>query len=430
MRNPLEPSVKIFIVGASGFIGQRLLAALGEAGYEVFCGVRDPAAVSPYDCVAVDFTRDHSARDWVPRLTGVDVVVNLVGILRERQAQMFSTLHDVAPRALFAACVEAGVSKVVQVSALGADAQARSRYHVSKRRADEFLASLPLQWTIVQPSLVFGTGGASAGLFITLAALPLIPLPGRGDQLVQPIHIDDLCAALVRIVETDAFAQRYLAAVGPHAVTFRQMIEALRAQLGLPSARCVSVPLSIVRFAAKMASRLRGSLLDAETIDMLERGNTAPAEPITQLLGRSPRPVERFIAPHEAGLTATAAKMGWLLPLLRASVGIVWIAAGIVSLGIYPVEQSYELLARVGVSGALAPVALYGAAALDLLFGAGVFVLRRRRWLWRAQIALIVLYSAIIAWMLPEFWLHPFGPLLKNIPLLAAIVLLDQLEKP
>jgi hypothetical protein len=73
---------------------------------------------------------------------------------------------------------------------------------------------------------------------------------------------------------------------------------------------------------------------------------------------------------------------------------------------------------------------LYGAASLDLVLGALVFVLAAdaRRWLWRTQAALIVVYSALIAWRLPGFWIHPYGPMLKNIPLLAGLVLLDTLE--
>jgi hypothetical protein len=127
-------------------------------------------------------------------------------------------------------------------------------------------------------------------------------------------------------------------------------------------------------------------------------------------------------------MLSAAAKGRWLLPLLRASVGLLWIATGIISLGVYPVEESYALLARVGVIGALAPFALYGAAILDLALGIAVFTLRRRRVLWRAQIGLILVYSIVIAWKLPEFWLHPFAPLLKNIPLIAAIVLLHELD--
>ena len=100
------------------------------------------------------------------------------------------------------------------------------------------------------------------------------------------------------------------------------------------------------------------------------------------------------------------------------------------SLGLYPVEASYELLAQVGIAGALAPVMLYGAALLDLAFGVGIYALKppQRRWLWRAQAMLIVGYSLIIAWFLPEYWLHPFGPLLKNIPMLAVILTLHEFE--
>jgi uncharacterized protein YbjT (DUF2867 family) len=420
--------MKIFVVGANGFIGRRLAAVLSDAGHDVVRGVRDVGAARGLSFVAVDFVRDQDAGDWLPRLAGVDAVINLVGIFRESGSQTFASVHERAPRALFTACATTGVRKVVQLSALGADQHARSRYHLSKRRADEFLRTLPLDWVIVQPSLVFGIGGTSARLFLSLASLPIIPLPGRGDQPVQPIHIDDLCTAVLHIIERDDYRHRSVPAVGPHAVSFREMIARLRTQLALAPARFVDIPMRLVRYVAKLAGRVPGSLIDAEAIAMLERGNVAGAGPITELLGRAPRSLQRFIAPDEARMLSAVAKGRWLLPMLRASVGLLWIATGIISLGVYPVEESYALLARVGVIGALAPFALYGAAILDLALGIAVFTLRRRRVLWRAQIGLILVYSIVIAWKLPEFWLHPFAPLLKNIPLIAAIVLLHELD--
>ncbi|HSF60019.1 MAG TPA: DoxX-like family protein, partial [Candidatus Binatia bacterium] len=98
-------------------------------------------------------------------------------------------------------------------------------------------------------------------------------------------------------------------------------------------------------------------------------------------------------------------------------------------LGVYPASESYMLLARVGITGVLAPVFLYGAALLDFAFGIGIYALKNRRWLWRAQMLLILGYSVIIAIYLPEFWLHPFGPLLKNLPILAAILVLHEFEE-
>jgi hypothetical protein len=100
-----------------------------------------------------------------------------------------------------------------------------------------------------------------------------------------------------------------------------------------------------------------------------------------------------------------------------------------VSAGLYPVEQSYQLLERTGVPAALAPLMLYGAAGLDLLLGIATLMLAHRRWLWLAQLGLIGFYSIVIAFRLPEFLLHPYGPLTKNLPMLAAIWLLYELEE-
>lgn len=121
-------------------------------------------------------------------------------------------------------------------------------------------------------------------------------------------------------------------------------------------------------------------------------------------------------------------KLGYLLPMLRVSIAVVWIATALVSAGLYPVAQSILLLERSGVPPALAPLMLYCAAGLDLLIGLATLLLARRRWLWLAQLVLIGFYSVVIAIRLPEFLLHPYGPLTKNLPMLAAIWLLYELE--
>lgn len=421
----------ILITGANGFIGRHLADALARDGHEVVCAVRDPARMHDrrFRTIAADFTADVDAATWLPRLSGIDVVINAVGILREHHAQTFEAIHSRAPRALFAACVQAGVKRVVQVSALGADRQAASRYHLSKKEADDYLATLPLQSVIVQPSLIYGPGGTSARLFTLLASLPLIPLPGAGRQQVQPVHIDDLVAAMRVLVERDAGPGTCLPVVGPEAVSLRTFIATLREAMGGGRAHFIPVPLGLVRIGARAGSYLPGALLDAETLAMLERGNTADAGPLTRLLGRPPRPVRQFIAPQEAAALRLQANLNWLLPMLRLSIALVWILTGVVSLGLYPVEESYALLARTGITGWLAPLMLYGAALLDLCFGIATLALKRRRWLWAAQLAVIGFYTVIITFRLPEFWLHPYGPLSKNLPMLAAIWLLLALER-
>ncbi len=159
--------MNVLLTGASGFIGGHLAAALRAAGHtviEVRRGIgdevrRDTGAGA--SAVQADFTRDLSARDWLPKLVGVDAVINAVGILREHGQQSFECIHKRAPQALFTSCVAAGIRRVVQISALGAD-RGMTRYFLSKRAADDYLATLPLEWTIVRPAMVFGSGGASA----------------------------------------------------------------------------------------------------------------------------------------------------------------------------------------------------------------------------------------------------------------------------
>lgn len=429
--------MRVLVTGATGFIGRALVAALLRAGHAVVCASRHPppAGGERPSCepLAVDFAASPGVEWWLPRVAGIDAVVNAVGILREQDGQTFQALHAQAPTALFEACDRAGVPLVVQISALGADAGAQSRYHLTKRAADDALRKLPLRSTIVQPSLVYGAGGASASMFNGMAALPVLALPRGGTMQVQPVHVDDVVAGVLAALDAPPPRTATIAFVGPEPMTLRAFLAALRRQLGFGSAlRVLPLPEGLFRRGASIAGRVPGSFLDGETAGMLLRGNTAPAAPFAQLLGRSPRPVSAFVAPERAGALRQEAVLGTWLPALRWSVALLWIWTGIVSLGLYPVADSLALLARVGLEGVPARVALYGAAALDLALGLATLLVpaRRRAPVWAAQLLLVAGYTGLITLFLPEYWLHPYGPISKNLPLLAAIALLWAMEPP
>lgn len=421
--------MRVLLTGASGFIGRHLAAELQRNGHVVVCAVR-VEAYAPAGCertVQADFARDLEPSCWVPRLQQIDVVINTVGILRERGEQTFALLHERAPCALFDACARAGIRHVVNLSALGADENAHSGYHLSKRRADTYLKSLPLVWTIVQPSLVYGPDGASARLFTMMSSMPWIPVPGDGKQKVQPIHVDDLVAGIVALIGTASECNRTVPFVGPAPLTLKDFLALLRASMRLSPARFLLVPVPLVRVAAWLGT-FSGALLDSDTLSMLLRGNVADSTPIRALLGRPPRPPEQFVAPRDADTTRQSAQLAWLSAVLRWSIAIVWIVTGLVSLGLFPVEHSYGLLYRVGIPRNLAPLFLYSAAGLDLVLGLCTLILHHRRLLWIVQAILIIGYTLIITIRLPEFWLHPYGPLLKNLPMLAGIALLYTLD--
>ncbi|MGZ8259093.1 MAG: SDR family oxidoreductase [Caldimonas sp.] len=422
--------MKILLAGATGLIGSRLRSRLRGSGHALVLAGRTPPAqlFEGESWLELDLTGPAGGTAWAERLHGVDVAVNAVGLFRESGRQTFDALHRRGPIALFDACQRAGVRRVLQISALGADEDATSRFHRSKRDADDALLVLPLEGVVAQPSLVFALDGASARLFLAVASLPVVALPAGGRQRVQPIHVDDLTAALAALVEQPDVPRGRVALVGPEPLTVAAYVEALRAAMRLAPAPVLAIPAAAVAFGARVVDALAPAPFARDAWAMLERGNEAPAGAARALAGGSLAAPRDFVSPALAPAVRARAQLDWLLPLLRVSLALVWIVTAVVSLGVYPVESSLALLERAGVPAPLRPLALYGAALLDLALGVATLAMRRRRWLWWAQIALILGFTAIISVRLPEFWLHPYGPVLKNLPMLAVLVALLQLE--
>ena len=115
------------------------------------------------------------------------------------------------------------------------------------------------------------------------------------------------------------------------------------------------------------------------------------------------------------------------LRLIRTTLAIIWLVTGMLSLGIYPQQDSLHLLSRIGLQGASALAVLYLAATLDIVLGL-LTLFMRRKILWLLQALLIFFYTVMISFWLPEFWLHPFGPILKNLAMLMLLWLLYQYE--
>jgi len=273
--------MKILLTGATGFIGRNIATALVAAGHQVISASRSNG---------IDFCQMLSPAEWLPYIQGIDAVINCVGIIGERGSQQFSSLHTHAPSALFRACVQAGVRRVVQISALGADETAFSGYHLSKRAADDYLRSLDLDWFVLRPSLIYGRGGKSASLFMRLARLPFIPVIGDGQQALQPVHISDVVATVMQSL-TSSEPRQTLDIVGTETIMFAEWMQTMRKAQGLPYAKLFRFPYPLAMALTKI-SRHFDPMLQPENLRMLQTGYWADFQPLIRFLGRRPLTVE------------------------------------------------------------------------------------------------------------------------------------------
>lgn len=421
--------MQILLTGASGFIGQHLLPALLAQGHQVVGCVRQTerwqARFPDVKWIGCDYTQDHDPQVWLPRLIHIEIVINAVGIIREKRGQRFEDLHTHAPIALFKAAELVGIRKILQISALGADENAESAYHLSKRAADEALLALHVDAVIFYPSIVIGRGGGSTILFSAMAALPLMPVIGQGDQRLQPIHIDDLTACVLALLLLPNWRGQRLELVGAQAVSFLQLLVFIRNWLGMRPTVAWFIPIPLMRLLAKINDWLSIGPLTSESLDMLLRGNCGDPAPVTAITGIKPRTVEASLRDSPASTADRwQARLFFLRPLLRLSIGFLWIFTGIVSAFFYPIAESYKLLAATGISGIWAPIMLYSAAALDGMLGIATLVAYRIRLVVGLQLLLMVGYMIMISWALPAFWSHPFGPMTKNLPLIVATLIM------
>ncbi len=287
--------MNILICGASGFVGRHLTHALREAGHNVIRTVRTPR--EPGD-IAADFRTDTDENTWLPRLARIDAVINAVGVLRDSQQNPMQKLLTEAPIALFAACAEAGVKRIVHVSALGIESGVAVPYYATRIPAEQALHALPdtTRWLCLRPSVIYGEDGTSAAMFRKLARLPLHALPMGGVQSMQPVHIDDICAAVARWLADGNASSQTVAAVGAEPATMREMLDSYRMQMHLGPALHVALPRPMVRLMARAGDCIPSAPLCSDTYAMMAAGNTASPDGFAALLGRAPRSYREFIA--------------------------------------------------------------------------------------------------------------------------------------
>jgi uncharacterized protein YbjT (DUF2867 family) len=279
----LAPGV-VTLFGGSGFIGSQAVRALARRGWRVRVAVRNPVLaieIQPLgDPGQIQFTRCDitNAQDVAAAVRGADAVVNLVGVLHDGGGKRgFKAVHVEAAKTIAEAAKAAGVERLVQISAIGADASSPSAYAQSKAEAETAVRAVYPDAVILRPSLVFGAGDGFLNRFAAMASqAPALPLIGGGETRFQPVYVGDVAEAIARGVMQTAAAGRTFELGGPAVYTFREVLELILRETGR-SRPLLPVPFALARPLGSVLEVLRlGGLtppLTRDQVVMLEADN-------------------------------------------------------------------------------------------------------------------------------------------------------------
>lgn len=222
----------VTVFGGSGFLGRQIVRALAKDGYRIRVAARQTARayemrlygdVGQVEIVQANIRNPASVARAV---AGAEAVVNAIGILHETGRQRFLSVQAMGARTVAEAAKAAGVTRLIQISALGADANSASRYYVSKAEGEAAVREVLPTAVILRPSVIFGPEDTLFNRFARMAQiLPALPLIGGGACRFQPVYVTDVARAAVAALGDPAAAGRTYELGGPAVHTLRQLYE-------------------------------------------------------------------------------------------------------------------------------------------------------------------------------------------------------------
>ena len=302
------------IFGGSGFIGRHVVQALICDGWRVQVACRRPELAVQLQSfgepgqIALIQANLRDAQTIAAALEGVDAAVNLVGILTESADQTFDDIQSRGARAVAEAVKEAGITRFVHISAIGARKNSPSGYARSKAEGEAAVHELVPQAIIFRPSIVFGPEDDFFNRFAAMARLmPILPLVGASTRF-QPVFVDDIAQAIVLALDGKATPGATYELGGPEVKTFRELVQYVcdvrrrRRYIISLSFETGKLMAGVTQLASKLSFGLFPKLLSMTTdqVELLRRDNIVSdeakaAETTLEGLGVAPRAIEAIV---------------------------------------------------------------------------------------------------------------------------------------
>ena len=411
--------MRILLVGGTGLIGSAIHARLSAEGHECVVVSRHPTAAPDTHHITLDMTRTTDPSQWKGILAGVDAVINAAGAL---QGQDMQGVHVTGSAALYAACENAGVRRVILFSAIGTDRDARSDFSRTKQQGEAALRARNLEWVVLRPSVVVGRPayGGSA-LLRGLASLPvLLEMPDTA--AIQPVDLDDVVETVLFFLQPDAPSRIALDLAGPRQMAFSDAVAMFRRWLRWRPAYRLHVPAWAASGAYRAGdlARMLGWRTPVNSTAQAEmrRGATGDPGPWRQATGMMPRDLEAALASEPASVQERwFARLYALKPLVFGVFGLFWIVTGIISLGPgWEIGMAY--VREGGLGETFAALTVVAGALADIVIGLAILWRPASRYgLWAALIISLA-YVVIGTTLVPRLWADPLGPMLKIWPVL------------
>ena len=295
----------VTVFGGSGFIGTQVVRALARRGARVRVAVRQPHLANAMrlmgDVGQVEVVQANirDAASVQRAVEGADAVINLVGLLYETGRQTFQSVHVDAAGTIARASAEAG-ARLVQMSALGADAASSSRYARTKAAGEAAVREILPSAVVLRPSIVFGPGDDFFNKFGEMAVVsPFLPLIGGGRTRFQPVYVGDVARAVASVALDAQYAGRTFELGGPGVFTFREVLDLIQKETGRRRLYA-PLPFPLATLVGTLCSPLAltplAPPLTADQVELLKTDNVVSGQaPGLADLGVTPETVEAIL---------------------------------------------------------------------------------------------------------------------------------------